>query len=135
MRTRPLHTIAAAALLTIAASPLAAQRTSAIAEGSARVVATYDFRNAPTTAAFPRSVTVADSAGVILARVTLPGVTRSVPMEVTVIESNLVLQGETPDGLLTLVLDRQNEGGEVKLDSGTWTLGKAQGRLRGTTTR
>jgi hypothetical protein len=52
-------------------------------------------------------------------------------MDVTVIESNLVLQGQTPDGVLTLVLDRQNEGGAIKLASGTWTLGKASGQLRG----
>ena len=56
-------------------------------------------------------------------------------MTVTVIESSLVLQGETPDGLLTLVLDGQNEGGAVKLDSGTWTLGRAQGRFRAITPR
>lgn len=131
MRSRPLFAIAAAATLTIAASPLAAQQTNAIPDGSGRVVATYGFRNAPRNTAFPRSVTVADSAGTILARVELAGATRSVPMTVTVIESNLVLQGDTPDGVLTLVLDRQNEGGDIKLATGSWTLGRAEGKLRG----
>lgn len=52
-------------------------------------------------------------------------------MTVTVIERNLVLQGQTAGGVLTLVLDRQNEGGVTTLTSGTWTLGKAHGQLRG----
>jgi hypothetical protein len=52
-------------------------------------------------------------------------------MLVTVIDNNLVLQGDTPDGLLTLVLDKQNEGGSTRLSSGTWTLGKAEGTLVG----
>ena len=94
-------------------------------------MASYDFWNAPRDASFPRSVTVADSAGTIIAHVELAGEARSIPMTVTVIERNLVLQGQTADGVLTLVLDRQNEGGVTKLTSGTWTLGKAQGQLRG----
>jgi hypothetical protein len=127
---RPSFASIAAAALTIAASPLAAQNTSALPTGSARVVAAYDFWNGSKDATFPRSVTVSDSAGTIIARVQLANEGRSVPMQVTVIESNLVLQGETPDGILTLVLDRQNEGGDIKLATGTWTLGNASGQLR-----
>ncbi len=127
---RPTFLAAAAASLTLAA-PLAAQRTSAIPDGTSRVVATYDFRNSTASLAFPRSVTIADSAGAILARVDLAGTVRSVPMLVTVIDNNLVLQGDTPDGVLTLVLDKQNEGGATRLTSGTWTLGKAAGKLVG----
>jgi hypothetical protein len=122
--------LAAAASLTLAA-PLAAQRTSAIPAGAARVVAAYDFRNAPATAAFPRSVTIADSAGALIARVDFAGTVRSIPMLVTVIERDLVLQGDTPDGVLTLVLDMQNEGGPNRLTTGKWTLGKSEGTLRG----
>ena len=129
MRTA-LLALTAAATLTLTA-PLAAQRTSAMSAGAARIVATYDFRNAPSLASFPRSVTIADSAGAILARVDVAGTVRSIPMLVTVIEHNLVLQGETPDGLLTLVLENQNEGGTTRLRTGTWTLGKAEGKLRG----
>ncbi len=129
MRTT-LFALTAAASLTLAA-PVAAQRSSAIPANTARVVATYDFRNATASTHFPRSVTIADSAGAILARVDLAGTVRSIPMLVTVIDNNLVLQGDTPDGLLTLVLDKQNEGGSTRLSSGTWTLGKAEGKLVG----
>ena len=129
MRTTPY--LAAAAVLAFAAAPLAAQQSNAIPSGTARVVASFDFWNAPRDGAFPRSVTVADSAGTIVAYVDLAGDSKSVPMTVTVIERNLVLQGQTAGGVLTLVLDRQNEGGVTKLTSGTWTLGKAQGTLRG----
>jgi hypothetical protein len=129
MRTTPFF--AAAAVLAFASAPLAAQQSNAIPTGAARVVASYDFWNAPRDAAFPRSVTVADSAGTIVAHIDLAGDSKSIPMTVTVIERNLVLQGQTADGVLTLVLDRQNEGGVTKLTSGTWTLGKAQGTLRG----
>ena len=122
--------VAAAASLTLAA-PLAAQRSSAVPVGTARVVATYNFRNAPANLAFPRAVTITDSAGAILARVDLAGAVRSIPMLVTVIENTLVLQGDTPDGVLTLVLDKQNEGGTTRLTRGTWTLGKAEGTLVG----
>lgn len=135
MRTRPLHAVAAAAAITLAAAPLSAQRVNVVPQGTARVVATYDIRSVPRDKDFPVSVTVSDSAGTILAHVALTHGTRTVPMTVTVIESSLVLQGETPDGLLTLVLDGQNEGGAVKLDSGTWTLGRAQGRFRAITPR
>ena len=129
MRTTP--NLAAAAVLAFAAAPLAAQQSNAIPSGTARVVASFDFWNAPRDGAFPRNVTVTDSAGTIVAYVDLAGDSKSVPMTVTVIERNLVLQGQTADGVLTLVLDRQNEGGVTKLTSGTWTLGKAQGTLRG----
>ena len=129
MRSTTIFASLATAALTIAASPLAAQATSALAAGPSRVVAAYDFWNGP-SAAFARSVTVADSAGTIIAKVELANERRSVPMTVTVIENNLVLQGETPDGVLTLVLDRQNEGGKTTLDSGTWTLGRTSGQLR-----
>jgi len=130
MRPTFLALTAAAASFTLAA-PVAAQRTSAIPAGASRVVATYDFRNAPANASFPSSVTIADSAGALIARVDFAGTVRSIPMLVTVIEHDLVLQGDTPDGLLTLVLDKQNEGGTNRLTTGTWTLGKAEGKLRG----
>lgn len=131
MHSRPLlAVIVAAVTLTIATSPLAAQQASVAPEPLARVVASYDLRNGPRELDFPRSVTVADSAGTILARVNVAGSARSIPMTVTVIESDLVLQGLTSAGVLTLVLDRQNEGGETRLATGSWTLGRTQGLLR-----
>ncbi len=130
MRTTMIVTTAAA--LALIAAPVAAQQVNVIpVTATTRIVASYDFWNAPLSTAFPRSVTVVDSAGTLVARVELRAEQKSIPMTVTVIERNLVLQGETPDGVLTLVLDRQNEGGETRLASGTWTLGKAQGQLRG----
>ncbi len=133
MSSRPfVAAVATAAAFALVSQPLAAQRSSAVAAGNARIVATYDFRTTANSVAFPRTVTVADSAGTILARVAMGTEQRSIPMTVTIIESNLVLQGQTPEGLLTLVLDRQNEGGETKLSSGTWTLGRNSGQLRGT---
>ncbi len=142
MSSRPLTTaLAAAAALTVAASPASAQQSS-VAGASAtvqhaldtgktgRVVASYDFQNAPRDLAFPRSVTVADSAGALLASVSVADGVRTIPMTVTIIERSLVLQGLTDDGVLTLVLDRQNEGGQTTLASGSWTLGARQGQLR-----
>ena len=129
MTARPLFG-ALAASLTVAAAPLAAQQTSLVAGNPVRIVASYDFRNAPRDAGFPHSLTVADSAGSILASVQIASQPRAIPMTVTVIEASLVLQGQTPGGVLTLVLDRQNEGGALTLASGTWTLGKLQGQLR-----
>jgi len=130
MRSFPIAAAFASAItLTIAAGPLAAQRALVAPEQLARVVASYDLRNGPRELDFPRSVTVADSAGTILARINVAGSARSIPMTVTVIDTDLVLQGQTPGGLLTLVLDKQNEGGETRLATGSWTLGHTQGRL------
>lgn len=131
MGYRPIFV--AAATLALAAAPAAAQRSTAMPIAGSRLVASYDFRNSPTDVGFPRSVTVTDSAGTILARVEMGAAATSIPMTVTVIESNLVLQGQTTDGVLTLVLDRQNEGGEIKLTTGTWTLGRNSGQLHGKT--
>jgi hypothetical protein len=147
MRTRPLFSaLAAATSLTLAATTASAQQTGTLtlatravgttavapsATSPVRIVASYDVRNAPANSAFPRTIIVADSAGAILASVDMAGEARSIPMTVTVIETNLVLQGETRDGLLTLVLEKQNEGGNTKLTAGTWTLGKNTGTLRG----
>jgi hypothetical protein len=128
------HTSIATSLAAVAliAAPVAAQQAKAIpASSNARVLASYDFWNAPRDAALPRSVTISDSAGTIIARADLGSRQASVPMTVTVIERNLVLQGMTPEGVLTLVLDRQNEGGETRLTNGSWSLVKAEGQLRG----
>jgi hypothetical protein len=77
------------------------------------------------------TVTVADSAGALVANTRLRGETAVRPLTVSVIESDLVLQGETPEGVLTLVLDRQATGTEPKVTSGRWALGSAEGTLRG----
>lgn len=148
MRTSPLFAaLAAASTLTLAAQPLAAQQTalntrtvvakptSLTAANPVRILAVYEVLGTPTNSAFPRQITVADSAGALLATVDMAGENSTVPMTVTVIDANLVLQGETSSGLLTLVLDNQNAGGTAKLANGTWTLGRSQGTLRGRTQR
>jgi hypothetical protein len=121
----------AAAALVLSAAPLAAQRsTNAISGGPARIVATYGFLNSPRNLALPQLVTLADSAGIIKASAAVSGGNTTIPLDVTVIDTHLILQGQTADGVLTLVLDRQNEGGATKLATGTWTLGGKQGLLR-----
>ena len=127
-----LFVFAAAATLAVAARPLAAQQASAsIVPSSSRIVATYDFGFTRRAVAFPTFVTVADSAGILVAQAAITGQRREVPMTVTILETDLVLQGETPDGVLTMVLDRQNEGGSMRVASGRWMLGTAEGKLRG----
>jgi hypothetical protein len=125
-----LSAIVSAAALVAGANNLAAQQLIAAGDPQPRILAAYGFQNAPRTVAFPRLVTVADSAGTLLASVELTKDNRTVPMTVNVIENNLVLQGATPEGVLTLVLDRINEGGNTALTSGTWTLGRNSGTLR-----
>lgn len=127
-----LFVFVTAATLAVATRPIAAQQASAQPVPSAsRIVATYDFGFARRAVAFPSSVTVADSAGTLVAQAAITGQRREVPMTVTILESDLVLQGETPDGVLTMVLDRQNEGGSTRVASGRWMLGTAEGTLRG----
>ncbi|MDP1860304.1 MAG: hypothetical protein Q8K82_16625 [Gemmatimonadaceae bacterium] len=127
-----LFVFAVAATLAVATRPIAAQQAGTQPVPSAsRIVATYDFGFARRAVAFPSIVTVADSAGTLLAQAAIPGQRREVPMTVTVLESDLVLQGETPDGVLTMVLDRQNEGGSTRFASGRWMLGTEEGKLRG----
>lgn len=136
MRSTPIRAaFASAVTLTLAASPLAAQQALVAPGQIARVVASYDLRNGPRDLDFPRSVTVADSAGTILARINVAGTARAIPMTVTVIDADLVLEGQTPSGVLTLVLDKQNEGGQMRLATGSWTLGRTQGRLRAPSNR
>jgi hypothetical protein len=129
-----LSALVSAAALVAGANNLNAQQTAAAANVVPRLVASYAFQNAPRDVSFPRSVTVADSAGTLLASVALTRDNRVVPMTVNVIENNLVLQGATPEGILTLVLDRINEGGATTLTSGSWTLGRSSGALRPTGT-
>ena len=57
-------------------------------------------------------------------------------MLIETLETDLVLQAETPSGVLTLVLYRQN-GAVDSRDGvvGTWTLGDRGGKLRGRSVR
>ncbi len=133
MRTSLLTSaLASVVALSVAAAPAAAQQQNAASPRTARVLATYDFGGEHRAIAFPSLVTVSDSAGTLVASARIPGTRDEVPMVVTVLNSDLVLQGETSEGVLTMVLDRQNEGGVAHVRTGRWALGNAEGQLRGT---
>ena len=141
MRTlTALTVITTAAALSVGARPIAAQQLSlaskstiavaAPADGQ-RLLATYDFGNSPRDFAFPRQVSVVDSAGTLVAKASMLGDAREIPLTVTIMDSDLVLQGQTADGVLTLVLENQNEAAEAKGGTtGRWILGNNRGTLR-----
>ena len=120
----------AAAALTVAVRPAAAQPVAGVAP--ARTVATYRFTRAR-DGSMPSEVTIADSAGVLLASFRLPGDRAARPMAIDLTDSDLVLQGETPSGVLTLRFYRP--GDLVATDAGAvagrWWLGEQAGTLRG----
>jgi len=93
-----------------------------------RPVAVYQFV-ASHDAGIPKEVTVSDSAGVLVATFRLPGAAATRPMMVEVLNNDLVLQGETPWGVLTLVL-YQNDQEPVSAVVGRWILGDKEGKLR-----
>ncbi|HEX4932605.1 MAG TPA: hypothetical protein VFV33_05455 [Gemmatimonadaceae bacterium] len=125
-----LPALAAVAAVALTATVAHAQQRTASPNRTQRVVATYDFGARRLGLPLPMTVTVADSAGTLVANARLQGETGTRPLEVSVIENDLVLQGETPDGVLTLVLDQQATGTEGKLTSGRWAVGSAEGKLR-----
>jgi len=134
---------AVAALALAAAAPLHAQRTAvspaspaprlalhASPSGAPRALAVYRL-SAPQHAGLPSEVTVADSAGDVVASYQLADGRTVGPLVVGVIDSGLVLQGETAAGLLTLVLypaDAAPVTGARRV-VGQWALGDRQGHL------
>lgn len=144
-----LHALAtplAAALLAAAAvTPAAAQATAAQAaaarpaaafalDAAPRPVATYRFTQAR-DGYMPTELVIADSAGVLSASFRLPGERAPRPMAVDATEYDLVLQGETPAGLLTLRFYLPREAAEAGVVAGRWWLGEESGTLRGRVTR
>ena len=139
--------LAAAALCAAAFSPVAAQQAAApdyirpVVELAAvtpgapilRTVAVYRFPS-PRDAGMPAQVTLADSSGQLVAAYRLAGARSVSPMMVEVLNNDLVLQGETPSGVLTLVLYRQAAPEATGAFAGHWLLGDRQGELRGDTT-
>lgn len=142
-----------AALLAAAARPAAAQPAAQSAaartaspnalaggaaeggsEGAPRTLATYRFTGAR-DAAMPTQVTIADSAGVLVASFRLPGDRDARPMAVDLTEADLVLQGETPAGVLTLRFYQRGDAVGAGLVAGRWWLGTQDGTLRGRVTR
>jgi hypothetical protein len=137
----PRSTLAAAVLFAATGRPAAAQQIAVAAlarpvvtvDAAPRTVAEYRFA-APRRTGLPAQMTVADSAGVLVASFRLAGERAWRPMTIAVFNTGLVLQGETPSGVLTLELYVQNEpmAGDFV---GRWHLGEESGKLRGRTTR
>lgn len=137
--TSPRFTLLAiAALATVAVRPAGAQAVAAApvrpAVGHApaafpRAVAIYRFTT-PRLAGIPTQVTVSDSAGQLVASFRLPGSNSSHPMLALVVGDELVLQGETPRGVLTLQLAGQQESQPAAV-IGRWRLEDQEGELRG----
>jgi hypothetical protein len=144
IKTSFLSPLAAVALYATAALPAAAQNVAtdyvrpAVATASdapvIRPVAVYRF-NASRLLRLPVMITVSDSSGQLIASYRLPNVTRPEPMVVDVMGNDIVLQGETRSGLLTLVLSRQNDGDSPSTFIGWWSLDDESGDLRGRTAR
>jgi hypothetical protein len=136
---RLLSALAAAVALTAASRPAAAQRavassavsaTPIAARPTARTLATYFVSGTRGDVGLPARVTVADSSGELVAHVQIIGERAPRAMAVTVIENDLVLQAETPRGLLTFVLEKQNDRPTALL-RGRWALGIDRGPVRG----
>ncbi|MDF1503661.1 hypothetical protein [Roseisolibacter sp. H3M3-2] len=138
MRAHRSLLVAALALSAAAvARPLAAQaaraeapRADVVAAPAVRPLAVYRLGRTA-LAGLPGHVTVSDSAGTLVARYRAPGANREQPMTVTVMQTDLVLQAETAGGLLTLLLERQNDASSAAL-TGRWWLGAQEGVLRAT---
>lgn len=134
MRTSSIARFAlAAAFAAAAAAPAAAQ--SAVREtvrpevAAPREVAKYSFA-VSRDAGLPAEVTVADVGGSLAASYRLPGQRAAAPMLIQVLDTDLVLQAETDQGVLTLQLFEQNDPG-AKDVFGKWSLGSRTGALRG----
>ena len=112
-------------------APADARRADAPAAAVAvRPVGLYRFgwRHA---AGLPSELTVADSAGQLIARYRLGDDRAAHPMTVTVRDTDLLLHAETPSGRLTVRLDDQNGTSAAGPMTGRWWLGDARGTLRG----
>jgi hypothetical protein len=139
-----LSPLAATALCAAAVRPAAAQRAAtteyvrpAVRHAAStpdtvqlRTLAVYRF-GASQLAGMPSQVTVADSAGELVATFRRPNTRDSVPMVVDVLGTDITLHGATPSGVLTLVLYGQNDPDASRTLVGRWTLGDRQGELRG----
>jgi hypothetical protein len=132
--------LTAAALSAAAATPAAAQQTitpvrlvastAIVAEprSGTRTLATYDFDSS--LPGMPSRVTVADSAGIMVASYRPRGTGIEQPMKVAVVDRDILLEAETVRGTLTMALYDQNDPKAAGAIIGTWKLGSIQGELR-----
>jgi hypothetical protein len=137
-----LPPLAAAALCAGVVQPVAAQQVAtadyvrpAVRNARAhaaplRTLAVYRFTTS-SIAGMPSRVTVADSAGGLVATYSRPDSRDAIPMLVDVLDRDITLHGATPSGVLTLVLFGENDSEPSSTLIGRWTLGDRQGELRG----
>ena len=136
MRHTSFYPLLVAALVIAAPAPTTAQptfvrlaaRAAADPRTATRTLATYDFNS--TFEGMPSRVTVADSAGTIVASFRPRGARADRPMKVGVADRDILLEAETVRGTLTIVLYEQNDPVAAGSVIGSWTLGSAQGELR-----
>ena len=129
MRTSLRLSLLAAVVASATARSAAAQ--TAPASDVVRSIVTYRFVGWRGTS-LPTEVSVADSAGIIVASYKTARSDAARPMHVTLQGSDVVLQGMTTAGPLTLELYGQNDLTSVSPLTGHWTLGRFEGDLRGT---
>jgi hypothetical protein len=95
-----------------------------------RTLAVYRFA-ASAIAGMPSQVTVADSAGELVASFRRSGASDAIPMVVDVLGRDITLHGATPSGVLTLVLYGENDPDASGALAGRWMMGGREGALRG----
>jgi hypothetical protein len=136
MRHTSFYSILAAGAMFAAPAPVVAQQPYArLATNSAadprpitRTLATYDFDSS--FEGMPIRVTVADSAGALVAWFRPRGAGADQPMKVAVADRDILLEGQTARGPFTMVLYEQNDPAYPGTIIGTWTLADRQGELR-----
>ena len=139
---RSLVSPVAAAVLALAGTTTASAQSTVASANVRLATRSTDIVDAPrqrTLAIFqidgsqtglPAQVTVADSAGKLVASYRLRGGWAERPMTVEVADSDILLQAQTPRGTLTMVLYQQNDPDVAAPLLGLWALGTRQGELR-----
>ena len=102
-------------------------RSADIVAPPQRTIAIYQFDGSQE--GIPAQVTVADSAGKLVASYRLRSGWAERPMKVDVADSDIMLQAQTPRGTLTIVFYQQNDPDAAAPLIGLWSLGTRQGEL------
>ena len=136
MRHTSFYSILAAGAIFAAPAPVVAQQPYARLTTNApsdprpitRTLATYEFDSS--FEGMPTRVTVADSAGTLVAWFRQRGTQINQPMKVAVADRDILLEGQTVRGPFTMVLYEQNDPAYPGTIIGSWTLADRQGELR-----
>lgn len=141
MRIHSLLSPLTAATLLLASVPAAAQElavasyyarpasaTVTAPDASVRTVAIYRFARSR-EAGMPSEVTLADSAGTIVASYRLSGTGVVQPMTVEVFAADVLLEAQTPAGPLTIVIYQVGDPDWSSALLGRWMLGDKHGEL------